>query len=270
MELIAKKPFGSLDVDVWQGESGEMFMTAKQLGEAIGYADPQKGMDNLVDRNPQLRNKEFSVTLKLRGSDEKQYDTRLFNEDGIYEATMLARTDRASQFRSWIRGVLKDIRKTGGHVNNDDLFLETYLPFADEHTRTMFRTTLATVRQQNALIQVQRQEIDHKEHVIIGLVDEIDLATKRQILNRVVRKAGADKTQARWNELYKQFEMKYHLNLQRRLEGHNESAKPKLKNRLDYIDKVLAKLPELYEIACKLYEADVKELVAELYNLSRA
>ncbi|NIK79068.1 hypothetical protein FHS15_004214 [Paenibacillus castaneae] len=113
----------------------------------------------------------------------------------------MAKTERATEFRSWVRSVLNNIRKTGGHVNNDDLFLETYLPFADGQTRSMFRTTLATVRHQNELIKVQREEIDHKEHVIIGLVDDIDLATKRQLLNRVVRKGVKDKQQQRWREL---------------------------------------------------------------------
>ncbi|MHA2852864.1 BRO-N domain-containing protein [Paenibacillus lautus] len=37
-------------------------------------------------------------------------------------------------------------------------------------------------------------------------------------------------------------------------------------DRLDYIDKV----PELYEISCKIYENDVKELVSELYELNTA
>ena len=71
----------------------------------------------------------------------------------------------------------------------------------------------------------------------------------------------------RWNELYKQFEMKYHIDLKRRFNTYNENNKPKLKNKLDYIDKVLNKIPELYEIACKLYENDVKELVKEMYGI---
>ena len=40
------------------------------------------------------------------------------------------------------------------------------------------------------------------------------------------------------------------------------------KNKVDYIDKVMNKVPELYEIACKLYESDVKELARNLYSLT--
>jgi Rha family phage regulatory protein len=125
--------------------------------------------------------------------------------------------------------------------------------------------------EQNELLKLQnvqqQKEIDHKQDVIIGLVDQIDLAGKRQVLNRVVRYKGANYVE-RWGELYQQFEMKYHIDLSRRLESYNAINKPKLKNKLDYIDKILNKIPELYEIACKLYENDVKELVNQLYGLN--
>lgn len=109
------------------------------------------------------------------------------------------------------------------------------------------------------------KEVEHKEDVIIGFVDQITLAEKRQLINRVVRKGGKN-YQARWTELYKQFENKYHINLKIRLERYNENNKPKLKSKIDYIEKVMNKIPELYEIACKLYENDIKNLIA-MYEL---
>ncbi len=117
-------------------------------------------------------------------------------------------------------------------------------------------------------VKEQQKEIDYKEDVIIGLVDEVTLAEKRQILNQVVRMGGGNKTRDRWNVLYKQFESKYHINVNKRLERYNEENKPKLKNKLDYIDKVMNKIPELYEIACKLFENDIEKLVNELYELN--
>lgn len=113
-------------------------------------------------------------------------------------------------------------------------------------------------------------EVTHKEDVIIGLVDEISLSEKRQILNRVVRKGGLNKVQERWGELYKQFELKYRINLGLRYKKYNRENKPKMTSKVEYIEKIMGKLPELYEIACKLYENDVKELVDEIYELNSA
>ena len=34
-------------------------------------------------------------------------------------------------------------------------------------------------------------------------------------------------------------------------------------NKMEYIDKILCKTPELYEMVCKLFENDVNELMKE-------
>ena len=109
--------------------------------------------------------------------------------------------------------------------------------------------------------------IEHKEDVIIGLVDDVSLADKRQILNRVVR-FGKENYSERWNVLYREFENKYHINIKTRMARYNETHQPKCRNKLDYIDRVMNKIPELYEIAAKIYENDVKALVEEMYGVN--
>ena len=213
---------------------------------------------------------------KLKNSDVKDIDFRKLNnagesfltESGVYRLIFKSNKDKAEDFQDWVSDeVLPTIRKTGGYVNNDDLFINTYLPYADNTTKSMFKSTLETVRKQNELIEIQKKEISHKEDVIIGLVDEITLAEKRQILTRVVRK-GHGNYKERYSELYKQFQLKYHMNLNARLEAYNENNKPKIKNKMDYIDKVMNKIPELYEISCKLFENDINDLVKEMYELN--
>lgn len=43
----------------------------------------------------------------------------------------------------------------------------------------------------------------------------------------------------------------------------NSTIKPKVKNKMDYIDRELGMIPQLYETACKLFENDVEKLKAE-------
>lgn len=198
----------------------------------------------------------------------RQGSVTIINESGLYNVIIRSDKEQAKQFRKWITSeVLPTIRKTGGYVSDDEAFINTYLPYADEETRSMFRTTLSTVRKQNEIIKQQKAEIIHKEDVIVGLVDEISLAEKRQILNRVVRYNHANYRE-RWSVLYREFENKYHIDLSRRLAAYNEQNSPKCKNKIDYIDRVLGKIPELYELAAKLYENDVKALVDEMYRVS--
>lgn len=187
-------------------------------------------------------------------------------ENIFYRLAMKAKNETAEKFQAKVADeIIPAIRRTGGYIGNDELFIATYLPYADEETKVLFRTTLLTVRKQNETIKKQREEIEHKEDVIIGLVDDITLSEKRQILNRVVRYNHAN-YRDRWAILYREFENKYHIDLQKRMDRYNSENKPKCKNKLDYIDRVMGKIPELYEIAAKLFEADVKALVEEMYQ----
>ena len=258
--------FEGHNVEVFEWE-GKVLFNPYNVGECLELTDS-------AVRKAFTRMSEKQV-VKLKNSDVTNCHIRKLNnrgenfltESGVYKLIFKSHKEEAEKFQDWVTDeVLPTIRKTGGYVNNDELFINTYLPFADDTTKSLFKGTLETVRKQNEVIAEQKKTIEHKEDVIIGLVDEIDLAQKRQVLVRVV-KYKTSNYRERWNELYKQFEMKYHINLKRRFNTYNENNKPKLKNKLDYIDKVLNKIPELYEIACKLYENDIKELVKEMYGI---
>lgn len=60
--------------------NGLPYATRKSLGVALGYADPQKAMDNLAARYPFIES--YRVPLKLRGTDGKEYDTKVYHPIG--------------------------------------------------------------------------------------------------------------------------------------------------------------------------------------------
>ena len=189
-------------------------------------------------------------------------ESNFITESGLYAVIVRSDKPNAKKFRKWVTSeVLPTIRKTGGYVNNDELFISTYLPYADENTKLIFSQTLKTVREQNETIKRQQKEMIHKEDVIIGLVDDIDLATKRQRITQIVRFGADGKYQERYSLLYGEFERKYHCNLKSRMEGC--TLKPKVRNKMDYIDREMGMIPQLYEIACKLFENDVEKLKSE-------
>ena len=107
--LFKSEMFGKVECDFYQDENDVLVMTSEQLGQALEYADPQKGISTLVSRNKYLEDEEFSSFLSLRGEAGTR-ETRVFTEDGIYEVTMLAKTEKAKEFRTWVRKVLKGLR----------------------------------------------------------------------------------------------------------------------------------------------------------------
>lgn len=241
------------------GDTENPLFLAKDVAEWIEHSHTTK-MTSLLDDEEKLN----GIIVHAGQKREVLFIT----EDGVYEVLMQSRKPIAKQFKKKVKEILKTIRKTGGYVSNADLMVNTYFGALHQDHKIIIKGLFTNIEEQQKTISKQRKEIEHKENVIIGLVDEVDLATKRQILNRVVKSAGTQNIGKRWAELYKQFEMKYHLNLKIRLENYNSTHKPKLRNKLDYIDKVLKRIPELYEIACKLYENDVKELIREMYDLN--
>lgn len=108
--LIKSEDFHGVQCDFWKNEDTETFcMTSEQLGAALGYAIPRESINKLVSRHEYLRNTEFSGEVKMTSASGTQ-ETRVFTEDGIYEVTMLAKTDRAREFRAKVREILKALR----------------------------------------------------------------------------------------------------------------------------------------------------------------
>lgn len=108
LSLIKSASFGNVECDIYR-RGKDLYMTIDQLAQALEYAS-RDAVEKIVSRNPYLKNSEFSVTDKLSATDGKRYNTRVFTEDGIYEVTMLAKTEKAKEFRCWVRGILKALR----------------------------------------------------------------------------------------------------------------------------------------------------------------
>lgn len=162
LQLIKSAKFGEVQADIYK-KGDEPYMTINQLAECLGYSNGRKGIDTLVDRNPYLKNSEFSVTLKMRGTDGKQYNTRIFTEDGIYEITMLAKTDKAKEFRSWIRKLLKSLRRGDAKLVS----------------MTEYQRMMAQTRAENAKIR--------KAQILTRLAEQYD-GTFREVLNSYATK----------------------------------------------------------------------------------
>lgn len=243
--------------------SGEPWFVGKDVATALGYAKTENAIARHVDKEDK------TLTPLQGGCSTGVQNTTIINESGLYSLIFSSKLPSAKEFKHWVTAeVLPSIRKTGGYVNpsQSDLFLNTYLPFADQNTRLLFKTTLDTIQQQNNTIQQQNHTISHQEDIIRNLTSDIPLADKRQILNRIVRFGGNPHT--RWPFLYREFDNKFHMNTKVQLEHYNETHKPKLQNRLDYIEHI-GMFNDLAEIACVIFGPDIEKLSAQYYEICK-
>ena len=117
-------------------------------------------------------------------------------------------------------------------------------------------------QKQKEEIKEQSKVIEHKKEVIKGITGDITLLEKRQILNGIVRYKGSNYKE-RWNELYRTFKETYHIDIKARFEGYKlkyTKGMVKITSKLDYAEK-FGYLENLFKVATKLYEEDMKELL---------
>src|SRR5690625_2388834 len=113
LSLAVKEMFEGNDVEIYQLGDGSPVMVIDDLAKSLGYAD-RRGIENIISRNEYLKSNEFSTTHKMtvvEGGRNVTRERRIFNEDGIYEITMLSKKPKAKEFRAFVRKLLKDLRK---------------------------------------------------------------------------------------------------------------------------------------------------------------
>lgn len=162
IKMFNNDKFGSIRTVVLNDEP---YFVAKDIAVALGYAKPENAITNHVD----LEDKTTTL-IQGTGSNYKSKAV-IINESGLYSLIFGSKLKDAKQFKHWVTSeVLPTIRKTGGYVSNDDLFINTYLPFADEPTKLLFKTTLTTINQLNAKIEKDKPLVEFAEHV--GVSDD--------------------------------------------------------------------------------------------------
>lgn len=139
-------------------ENGRVLFCDADAAKALGYRNPRKALTDHCKEKGVTK----CDTLTNGGIQALTY----IDEGNLYRLIVHSRLPSAERFESWIFDeVLPIIRRTGGYVSNDELFTDTYLPFADEETKALFRMQLMTIRQLNARIEHDQPLVKFAEHV---------------------------------------------------------------------------------------------------------
>lgn len=103
--------FENTELQVMVNNNNEIEMDMDELIKALGF-ESKKNIEKLIENNPELRNKEYSYLKKVlnnEGGILKKREKRVFNQDGIFEVAYLANTERAKQFRRFIKNFSKEM-----------------------------------------------------------------------------------------------------------------------------------------------------------------
>lgn len=115
---------------------------------------------------------------------------------GVSDEYVQKRKTELQTFKRWItHEVIPTIRKTGGYVNNDDLFVETYFADANEEQKEMFRSTLKRIRTLNRKIEEDKPKV-----LLANAVSGSDNAISVADMAKILKQNGVDIGQKRFYE----------------------------------------------------------------------
>lgn len=165
--------------------NNEPWFVGKDIAVILGYSNPRDALAKHVDD-------EDKGVAKCDTPGGRQ-DITVINESGLYSLVLSSKLPTAKKFKRWVTSeVLPAIRKTGGYVNDDEMFVQTYLPFADEQTKALFRTTLETVRQLNSKIEQDKPKV-----LFANAVETADTSILVGDLAKIIKQNGVDIGQKR-------------------------------------------------------------------------
>lgn len=114
MEIVKSEKFGWVTCDIYQDSNGEVWMTRNQIGEALGYENPNDAIRLIHSRN-EGRLSSLATTFKLNGTDGKAYETIAYSRKGVFEVCRFSRQPKADIFIDFAWKVMDFVLKTGSY-----------------------------------------------------------------------------------------------------------------------------------------------------------
>ena len=205
LQLVGSKNFGNLALNFYSNKQrDEVWLTRKQIGEALGYSNPKDAIYRIHKRH-KTRLDKYSAIDRLSSTDGKQYKTYLYNRKGIMEICRWSQKEKANKFIDWVWDVIDEIMNTGSYNLNVDSIEDLIIAQAK---------SMKKMRQQIAATTEKVTTVEHRVDSLDAVNLEGDL---RQRLNKMIRKYAHDTGLgygAAWNEFKRRFNTAYSTNIE--------------------------------------------------------
>lgn len=205
VSVLENEKFGNIRVIM--SDNDEILFCGSDIAKALCYKRPNDAI-SLHCRYTEKR------SIPHPQSSNKNIEMIFIKEGDVYRLISHSKLKSAENFERWIFDeVLPTIRKTGGYVANDELFVETYLPFAEKPVKELFKLQLLTIRQLNEKLDIttkeltetkkeltiandtieeNRPKVEFAEHVSKS-ADSIDISTFAKLLHDKNNNVGRNK-----------------------------------------------------------------------------
>lgn len=113
MTVITSKPFGALNVDVYQNDKHQYYMTREQIGRALECKEPRKYIAKIHERNAD-RLDSLSTVVNLttvEGGITKEREIICYSLRGVMEICRLSRQPKADSFMDFCWDIMESLMR---------------------------------------------------------------------------------------------------------------------------------------------------------------
>ena len=113
MTVITSKPFGTLNMDVYEDSKHQYYMTREQIGAALEYNNPNDAIRIIHSRNAD-RLDPLSTSFKLNGVEggvTKARNIITYNLRGVMEICRLSRQSKADAFMDFCWDIMESLMR---------------------------------------------------------------------------------------------------------------------------------------------------------------
>lgn len=155
IKIFESEEFGKVRTVV---KDGEPWLVGKDVADILEYRNGSRDINRHVDEDDRCK------IMIFDGNQNKE--TIIINESGFYSLVLSSKMPKAKEFRRWVTShVLPTIRRTGGYVANEDMFIENYLPFLEEPYQGLFRLQMMAINQLNERIRHDQPLVEFANQV---------------------------------------------------------------------------------------------------------
>lgn len=113
MTVVTSKPFGALNVNVYQNDKRQYYMTREQIGTALEYSDPRIAIYKIHQRNADRLDPLSSVTKLVTqvGNHTEERELFCYNLRGVMEICRFSRQPKADAFMDFCWDIMESLMR---------------------------------------------------------------------------------------------------------------------------------------------------------------
>ena len=144
-------------VDCYE-KDGTAYLNLEAVARGLGFTQTAASGNEVVRWE---RVRKYLTELRVPTSGDGSLPD-FIPENIFYRLAMKAKNEAAEKFQALVADeIIPTIRRTGGYVANEDAFIDTYLSYADEQTKILFRSTLETVKRLNEKVKADTPKVSY-------------------------------------------------------------------------------------------------------------